>query len=130
MKLQRLIMTPLALLGLAACHKDNAEPVKLSGTYTGIFKSTSPNAASGTVKLVVTDKTYLAELKTFMRIESRGTYIIDNNQITFKDSTAHTANFDWSLLLNGVYEQSAKNDSLILVKKGEGYSYMYRLKKQ
>jgi major membrane immunogen (membrane-anchored lipoprotein) len=130
MKSQSLIMMLFAVVALAACNKDNATPVKLEGTYAGTFTSSSVNAANGTVKVVISGKTYQATLNTFMTIGSRGSYTVNNNQLTFQDSLVHTANFDWGLLLNGTYIQTTKDDSLILEKRGNGYSYVYRLKKQ
>ena len=33
----------------------------------------------------------------------RGTFELDENTVTFVDSCAWTANFDWSLILSGTY---------------------------
>jgi len=130
MKSQSLIVRLFALLALAACNKDNATPVQLDGAYTGTFTSSSVNATNGTIKVLISGKTYQATLNTFMAIGSRGSYTVNNNQLTFQDSLVHTANFDWGLLLNGTYTQITKGDSLILEKRGDSYSYVYRLKKQ
>ena len=121
-----------ATLSFTACSKNEATPLpqKLDGTYTGAFTSTSVGATNATAKVVITGKTYQATLNTAFGVSSKGSYVTSNNQIAFTDSTVHTANFDWGLLLNGTYSSTTKGDSLILVKKGTGYNYTYRLKKQ
>ena len=130
MKLQSLIIMLFILLAVTACNKDNTTPVKLEGTYTGKFTSTSVNANTGAVKVKISGKTFQATLNTFMSLESRGSYAISNNQITFQDSLAHTANFDWGLLLNGTYKQSTKGDSIVWTKTSGSNKYTYILKKQ
>ena len=92
-----------ATLSFTACSKNEATPLpqKLDGTYTGAFTSTSVGATNATAKVVITGKTYQATLKTAFGVSSRGSYVTSNNQIAFTDSTLHTANFDWGLLLNG-----------------------------
>ncbi|MBB6108433.1 hypothetical protein [Mucilaginibacter lappiensis] len=121
-----------ATLSFTACTKDKATapPQKLDGTYTGAFTSSSTDATNATAKVVISGKTYQATLNTAFGVSSKGSYATGNNQIAFTDSTVHTANFDWGLLLNGTYTSTTKGDSLILVKKGAGFNYTYRLKKQ
>ncbi|WP_183562436.1 hypothetical protein [Mucilaginibacter sp. SP1R1] len=121
----------LTLLSFAACHKDKTiTPLKLEGIYNGTLISSSPGESSVNAKVTLSAKTYQASLTTPFGAGSKGSYIINNNQVTFTDSTVHTANFDWGLLLNGTYTPTTKGDSLILIKKGEGYNYTYHLKKQ
>lgn len=122
-----------ATLSFTACTKDKASapPKKLDGTYTGAFTSSGPDAIKTTANVVISGKTYQGSLNTTFGVLSKGSYVVNNdNQVTFTDSTIHTANFNWGLLLNGSYTSTIKGDSLILVKKGAGFSYTYRLKKQ
>ena len=118
-----------ASFALTACKKGNTVP-RLEGTYTGTLTSSSIDATSGAVKVIITANTYQATLNTFRTIESHGTYTINNSMITFKDSSIHTADFDWGLLLNGVYAKSQDGDVLTLSNIGKGYFYTYTLKKQ
>jgi hypothetical protein len=120
----------ITVLTFTACKKDKATPVSLTGAYTGKLYSTSTGVAQADAKLVIADKTYNASLNTPFAAGSRGSYVVNDKEINFTDSLVHTANFDWGLLLNGKYTSAIKGDSLILVKKGAGYSYTYRLKKE
>ena len=120
-----------AVLSFTACTKNKVTPLpeKLDGTYTGAFTSSGPGSINTTANVIIAGKTYQGSLNTTFGVLSRGSYVVNNDQITFTDSTVHTANFNWGLLLSGTYTATAKgDDSLILVKKGTDYTY--RLKKQ
>jgi hypothetical protein len=120
-----------ATLSFTACSKNEATPLpqKLDGTYTGTFTCSGAGSINTTAHVTISGKTYQGSLNTTFGVLSRGSYVVNNsNQITFTDSTVHTANFNWGLLLNGTYSSTTKGDSLILVKKGTDYTY--RLKKQ
>jgi len=121
-----------AILSFTACTKNKVTPLskKLDGSYTGAFTSSGPGSINTTANVIISGKTYQGSLNTTFGVLSRGSYVVNNNQITFTDSIVHTANFNWGLLLNGVYTATTKGDSLILVKKGTGYNYTYRLKRQ
>ena len=47
----------------------------------------------------------------------RGTYRIENNKLIFENECAWTADFDWSLILSGMYEYNLSGDSLFISKK-------------
>lgn len=130
MKSRSLLIMLLMLLSLAACKREKVTPVNLKGAYTGKLYSTNVGVSETDARLVMTDKTYTASINTPFGADSRGRYVVNDNEITFTDSLAHTANFDWGLLLDGKYTSTIKGDSLILVKKGNMYNYTYRLKKQ
>ena len=132
MKTPVLFILLSAVLSFTACTKNKVTPLpqKLDGTYTGAFTATGTDAINTTAHVVIAGRTYQGSLNTTFGVLSRGSYIVNNNQITFTDSTVHTANFNWGLLLNGTYSSTIKGDSLILVKKGSGFNYVYRLKKQ
>ncbi|WPU94174.1 hypothetical protein SNE25_01375 [Mucilaginibacter sabulilitoris] len=117
MKAQSLLVTLLILLSLAACKKEKAIPINLKGTYIGKLYSTSPGAAETDAQLVITDKTYNTSINTHFHANSYGSYIVNNKEITFTDSLAHTADFDSGLVLAGKYTLTTKSDSLILVKR-------------
>ncbi|MDN3550930.1 hypothetical protein [Mucilaginibacter aquaedulcis] len=130
MKAQPMLITLLISLSLVACKKDKAKPVGLSGTYSGKLYSTSPGVTQANAQLVISNRNYTAAVDIPFGGGSRGTYMVNGNEITFTDSLVHTANFDWGLLLNGKYTSTTKGDSLILVKTSNNYNYTYRLKKQ
>ena len=120
----------IIVLIFSACKKEKAIPVNLKGTYTGKLYSTNTGIAETDAQLVIADKTYNATINTLFGANSRGSYVVNDKEITFTDSLVHTANFDWGLILGGKYTSTTKGDSLILVKKGNMYNYTYRLKKQ
>ena len=64
------------------------------------------------------------------RAGGQGTYTTQYDNITFKDTTAHTADFDTNQVLNGTYNYSTKGDSLLIVKQINYVFYTYKLKKQ
>lgn len=130
MKAQSLLIMLLMLLSLAACKREKVTPVNLKGTYTGKLYSTNTGIAETDAQLVIADKTYTASINTHFHANSYGSYVVNDNEISFTDSLAHTADFDLDLVLAGKYTSTTKGDSLILVKKGNMYNYTYRFKKQ
>jgi hypothetical protein len=52
------------------------------------------------------------------------------NKVVFKNTSYWTANFDWTLILNGEYEIRTTNDSLLLQRvRGIDEMQFYRLKR-
>jgi hypothetical protein len=124
------LLVLLFCAGIATgCKKDSVTTQQLQGNYTGrlVSKDGQPGPTDFNVQL--SGGTYKASSTSgILPLGTKGSFTVNSNQVVFVDSLAHTANFNWGLLLNGSYTAQFKGDSLILV-KSDG-SYAYRLKKQ
>jgi len=135
MKMFSVLVILFAVAIISACKKDAATtvtPEKLQGNYTGWVVSDGIETVSivGNVSVQISGGNYQSAFtsSSFPAGSSKGSFTVNNNQVVFVDSLAHTANFNWGVLLNGTYATQFKGDSLIL-NKSDG-SYSYRLKKQ
>jgi hypothetical protein len=129
MKIYNLLVLLSFVVIATGCKKVNITTQKLQGNYTGqlVSKSDQPSVTNFNVQL--SGNTYQASATSgVLPLGTKGSFKVNNNQVVFVDSLAHTANFNWGLLLNGSYATQLKGDSLILI-KSDG-SYAYRLKKQ
>lgn len=131
-------ITVIALL-FAACNKNEVSPPKninFNASYTGtfVYSNTDPAAnyvpLKGNITIVFSGKGYTATSPLSMYAASaKGVFSTDYNLITFADSTVHPANFDWGIILNGIYSSTTKGDSLFLTKKASTSTYTYKLLK-
>jgi hypothetical protein len=135
MKTLSLLVFLVACLVIAGCKNENVTPQQLQGTYKGSFASVNTASASdrsgllgGSAQVVISGSNYQGGSTAAQ--QSRGSYVIENNDIIFTDSLAHTADFNWALLLNGTFKQSTKGDSLVWTKTLGTYNYIFTLKKQ
>ncbi|SEO49551.1 hypothetical protein SAMN05428947_102569 [Mucilaginibacter sp. OK283] len=120
---------------IAACKDDKVIPQQLQGTYKGSFRSVNTASMTdragllnGSAEIVISGNNYQGGCAAVQ--QSKGGYVVAGNEITFTDSLMHTADFNWSLLLNGTFKQSNKGDSLVWTKTLGTYNYIYTLKKQ
>jgi hypothetical protein len=90
---------------LSACSED--DDMVLANTYEGIFYRIYPqariNASDVTLQLTGDNFSGSSSIQNYPAICS-GTYEIDGSSITFSNQCAFTADFDWSYILDGVYE--------------------------
>ncbi|WP_184545999.1 hypothetical protein [Mucilaginibacter sp. FT3.2] len=135
MKVYTLLVFLFACFIIASCKNDKIVPQQLQGTYKGSFKSLNTASANdrsgllgGSAQVVISGNNYMGGSSAVQ--QSRGSYVITGNNIIFTDSLAHTADFNWSLLLSGTFKQSTKGDSLVWTKTLGTYNYIYTLKKQ
>lgn len=135
MKVYLLFTFLFACFIIASCKNDKVTPQQLQGTYKGSFKSLNTASLNdrsgllgGSAEVVIGSNTYMGGSSAVQ--QSRGSYLITGSNITFTDSLAHTANFNWSLLLSGTFKQSTKGDSVVWTKTLGTYNFIYTLKKQ
>ncbi|QEC75706.1 hypothetical protein [Mucilaginibacter ginsenosidivorax] len=135
MKAHRPLIFLFACFIIAACKDDKITPQQLQGTYKGSFRSLNTASMTdrsgllnGSAEIAISGNTYQGGSTAAQ--QSRGSYVISGNEIIFTDSLAHTADFNWSLLLNGAFKQSTKGDSLVWTKTLGTYNFIYTLKKQ
>jgi hypothetical protein len=129
-----LILTAVLFVG---CKKDKvaSATTNLDGSYVGEFAYSASGATiyappiSGRLTINMSVNKYTATSPINFPASAAGHFTINNNQIAYTDSTVHTANFDWGLILNGTYTYSTKGDSLFLTKKSSFSTYAYKLVK-
>jgi len=131
-------MKTLSLLALcsvilvAACNKngdDNAVRVLKEGVYTGTFTRTGMDTAE--VKLYVQGATYRGE-SNIARYPAicAGSHVIDGNTISFTDTCARTADFDWTLILDGNFSYEQEDDTHVRFwKTNNSVTDEYRLRR-
>lgn len=111
MKANNLIFLVL-LVAMLGCNQDDENLQTLNGTYIGIFERDGEVAD---VELTLDNGTYQGqgEHPKFPAI-CRGTYTLSGNKITFVNTCAWTANFDWTLILSGEWQFALNNKVLIM----------------
>jgi hypothetical protein len=117
-------ITSIALLALVlvCCQTDPGliKADQLIGTYKGIFIRDS-DTASVEIKITEMSLTGSSDRTTFPAI-CTATYIIEGNNITFENTCFWTANFDWSLILDGLWQYQLINEHLTFThKNGDRY---------
>ncbi|WCT10263.1 hypothetical protein [Mucilaginibacter jinjuensis] len=138
MKALKLYIPIVAILLSAGCKKEKTIPTvasNLDGSYYGDFAYSAIGATvytpiNGKVSINMRANKYTASspVSTF-GAGGGGHFSISNNQIAYTDTTVHTANFDWGIILNGTYTYTTRGDSLFLTKKTTSSSYTYKLAK-
>jgi hypothetical protein len=117
----RFIVPILALsLIFLACQKDNdPESVEFEGLYSGTFSRTGMDTSNVTIEFLNNTYNGRSDREKYPAI-CRGSYEADENSIVFRDSCTWTADFDWSLILNGTYSLSLQSDNNIRIWKTNG----------
>ncbi len=130
------IVLATSILLTVACKKPSTSAAISSGTYSGRFIYRSQNMAyqykEAAVTITLAGQNYSSTGHSdYFPAGGTGTYAIsDTARITFNDTGAHTANFDWNLILNGDYAYHYEGDSLVISKNITSLaSYEYRIKK-
>lgn len=107
-----------------------------AGIYFGKFKVVYPSGKTYFGKTMVefsqSSYTCTGNKKRFPAGGS-GTYSINETEttITFTDENMWTADFDWNLILNGVYDYTSNGKILTLTARRDGGGYYeYRLTKK
>ena len=123
MKSKILIIVTL-LFVLISCSKNVAEaeiPQNTNGNFIGIFER---NGVTSNVQLNLTSGTFNGQSTTqkFPAL-CNGTYIITSNTITFEDKCVWTAEFDWTLILNGEWNY-VMNGNILTLTKANGDKYV------
>jgi hypothetical protein len=131
------IAAAIAIITLhCGCKKGDLVPY-LNGTYSGQFSVRDNLLANNmaeqahNVTIVFKGNNYSSTANPDnMPAGGQGTYSTRYDNITFKDTTSHTADFDANQILNGTYNYSTSGDSLLIVKQINYVFYTYKLKKQ
>ncbi len=133
MRTTNLILACLLLLTALACKKSNQPRNTIIGNYEGTFKRYNTDFNS-TAQVVLNFQTIgwngTSDTLKYPAIGNGSSRLIDNEVIEFFNKQAWTADFDWTLILNGSYLLQRNDDSLVFTKSyGNGTVDVYKLKK-
>ncbi len=112
----------LAMITIISCQKnrDSETGPDLQGSYSGSFNRTGmSDTARVTISLSETSFEGQSNIQKYPAI-CRGSYTTSENSISFVDSCAWTADFDWTLILNGTYNLSMQPDNTIRIWRTNG----------
>jgi len=109
-------------------------PVNLdNGTYVGTFqRQTLASSLPSGVTLTLSNGNWTGSsyMQKYPALCS-GTYTTSGSQVQFEDTCTWSADFDWSLKLDGTYEITQYDDTLVLTRQqGNTTVDIYKLKKQ
>jgi hypothetical protein len=102
----------IAISALFACKKndDNNKGITLpEGMYIGTFHRTGMDTASISLTLDGNNYAGQSDIDKYPAI-CHGSYEFYDNTIRFTDSCSWTANFDWTLILDGPYSITRNNN--------------------
>ena len=105
---------------LTGCDIED-EPPEIQGVYKGTYSRTeyfatdsvSTREGPATFKFTGTDYSCYGE-EFYLPPGGAGEYTISDSKIILIDLVGHTAEFDWSLILNGEFDYSFDGKNLIL----------------
>lgn len=122
MKTKLYLLLTLQIITVS-CNK--SEEVLISpntnGNYIGIFER---NGISSNVQLNLVNGSFNGQ-STIQKYPAlcNGTYLISGNSITFDDNCPWTADFDWTLILDGDWNYNMNDNILILINSsGDKYT--------
>nr|WP_294894700.1 hypothetical protein [uncultured Pedobacter sp.] len=129
--LSNLIILTISLILLSGCKKDSFTMEE--GIYIGNFTVRyNSGIKTGPVTLELKNGEYNCSGNS-NRIPAggSGTYSVENCKVTFNEQHVWTADFDWGLILGGVYNYSFDGENLKIssISNNEA-SYEYVLKKK
>ena len=117
----RLVICTMTLL-LCACSDLALDPSSLDGTYRGIFTITHGNGLveTGSVTFIFSGDRYSCmPEKQYLPPSGAGCFQLIGRTMKLMDTVAHTAEFDWTLILNGAFSFTYDGVHLVLVQQDE-----------
>lgn len=123
------------LMVFSNCDNKSENLAIQEGTYDGVFTVAYENQEpiSNEVTLSFSNGKYSSSAgPNRIPAGGEGTYSITKDSITFNDQNIWTADFDWGLILNGVYKLNVDGNSIELIKnqKSSDGFYKYELSKK
>lgn len=119
--MKKLLLILFALSFISACKKSNevqTENKTLSGRYLGIFYRTGGDTVNVSLLFIDNNFSGSSDRAKYPAI-CNGTFNIEKNSgassINFNDNCVWTADFDWSLILEGEYELSFNADNSVTI---------------
>ena len=126
----RRILLLLSCITLLSCQKDDKEngTFHLEGTYAGTFHRTGMDSV--TVQINFENKKFKGfSERTHYPSICGGSFSLDGASIVFSDSCTWTADFDWTLILDGRYSFNVSGDQLIITKTNNALTDEYILRR-
>jgi hypothetical protein len=126
----------VALVSFASCKKDKSDVEIPSGTYKGTFARVGAARwePPAEVTLTFNGNQYAGQATAqYYPAVCNGTFSVSGNSANFKNACFWTANFDWTLVLDGDYEIETRGDSLFITRSYPGTILQidkYKLKRQ
>jgi hypothetical protein len=120
-------------IGFIACEKDSDSKNFPNGIYKGTFKRYNVAGSQQAQVTINFDYPNWSGSSSIPRYPAlgKGTFYSDNEVLKFDNTSVWTADFDWTLILDGAYIENRNGDSLIFTKSyGDGAVDVYKLKKQ
>jgi hypothetical protein len=123
MKAKKFIFLTLYCI-IISCSKSETEvavSINTNGNYIGTFER---NGIISNVQLNLNNGAFNGQsiVDKFPAL-CNGTYIMTSNTITFEDNCVWTADFDWTLILNGEWN-FAMNGTILTLIKSNGDKYI------
>ncbi len=114
-------------LGLVACEKSASDDQVLSGRYLGIFSRTGMDTSQVSLFFDLNHFEGFSSNNYYPAI-CAGNFELSAGQISFADTCAWTANFDWSLILSGDYNIQFTDGIVRIWKTSGGITDEYLLR--
>jgi hypothetical protein len=108
-------------LWLVSCDKETGDSAGdlLRGSFSGYFHRTGMDTVPVYLDFSETTFTGYSSRPKYPAI-CRGAWQNNGSTINFTDSCTWTADFDWTLILNGNYNISIENDNRIRIRRMTG----------
>lgn len=132
--MKRIMIVLMMAVAVTACEKATTT-VEPAGVFKGTFQRMgvmTGGVANVTLTFSGSQFTGQSDSPRYPAIGT-GNFEAKADSVSFTNTSVWTADFDWSLILNGKYKVIVKGDSLELRKYYNGIAYMedvYKLKKQ
>ncbi|RNI25803.1 hypothetical protein [Rufibacter latericius] len=129
-----LLLLFLSLFLFSCFDKEDAPAVLPSGTYTGTFQRSSPIADYPRANVtLVFDGNSFSGSSDHLKYPAigQGTYQVNGQEVTFKNASFMTAEFDWTLILDGAFALSTNQEGgITLTRKTGEVTDVYHLVRQ
>lgn len=106
-------------VAFSACEKDSDDesnaPDQLYGRYKGTFHRTGTDSSEVNIFFKSDGKYEGSSSERNYPAICGGSFNLDGNRIEFTDSCSWTADFDWTLILDGNYTISTTGDNRIRI---------------
>lgn len=121
------------LMSLAACNDiEDVDPALLQGQFTGTFERIVDGQSLGVASISL-----LLEGNSFSGsggpnrypVICNGIFTVSGNRVSFANACFFTADFDWSLILNGTWQINQQGGELILRRSADSLVEVYRLQR-
>ncbi len=127
--MKKIVLPVVALFIFLACSKTATKNIALNGHYAGFFTRSGMDTSS--VIFLFTGNSYEGNSENVhYPAICRGSFAVQNNTVTFADSCAWRADFDWTLILNDTYNiQAIPEQKIRIWRSTDGITDEYILNK-